>query len=248
MKTPPVSNPAKKTPADSKGNSMSTGKPESTGKKKIDPSPRSAPAVMIRSKLLEHLQESRRILTSTRSFSNTSTNSSVYYFAERDWTFGMAQKMTEWLNPEATTADLGEGMQAYYDEDKKVWVFPGEDPAEKARPLAPPPTPMDMTSKAEVKPEPDMATDPLAAMMAPPKRTPALYGRPRGASATPSSLYPGIAPLMPGIGSIGFNASGAIAPGGGTPPQFMVFKPSPQADMQPEDRPKSNEEEKNDST
>jgi hypothetical protein len=27
--------------------------------------------------------------------------------------------MTKWLNPDATTADLGVGMQAYYDEDKK---------------------------------------------------------------------------------------------------------------------------------
>lgn len=49
MKTPPVNNP-KKAPADSKEKSMSTGKPESMRKKKIDPSPRSAPAVMIRSK------------------------------------------------------------------------------------------------------------------------------------------------------------------------------------------------------
>lgn len=170
----------------------------------------------------------------------------MYYFAERDWTFGMAQKMTKWLNPEATTADLGEGMQAYYDEDKKVWVFPGEDPAEKAKPLPPPPTPMDMTSKVEVKPEPDMATDPLAAMMAPPKRAPASYGRSRGVPSTPRSLYPGIAPPMPGMGPTGFTAPGAAAHGGGAPPQFMVFKPSPQADKQPEDTPNNNEEEKAD--
>jgi hypothetical protein len=36
--------------------------------------------------------------------------------------------------------DLGEGMQAYFDEKNKVWVFPGEDPAEKARPIGLPPT------------------------------------------------------------------------------------------------------------
>jgi len=28
--------------------------------------------------------------------------------------------MNKWLNPDATTADLGEGMQAYYDEKRKV--------------------------------------------------------------------------------------------------------------------------------
>jgi hypothetical protein len=32
-------------------------------------------------------------------------------------------------------ADMGEGMQAYFDEKNKVWVFPGEDPAEKAKPV-----------------------------------------------------------------------------------------------------------------
>jgi Sec23-binding domain of Sec16 len=244
MKTQPVNNPAK-APADSKEKPMSTGKPESTGKKKVDPSPRSAPAVMIRSKLMAYVCESSRMLISATSrFSDTRV---VFHFAERDWTFGMAQKMTEWLNPEATTADLGEGMQAYYDEDKKVWVFPGEDPAEKAKPLPPPPTPMDMTSKQEVKPEPDMATDPLAAMMAPPKRAPASYGRSHGVPATPRSLYPGMAPPMPGMGPTGFNAPGSAAPGSGAPPQFMVFKPpSPQLDKQPEDTPKSNEEEKAD--
>ena len=137
----------------------------------------------------------------------------------------MAGRMQKWLNPDATTADLGEGMQAYYCPEKKVWVFPGEDPAEVAKPLPPPPTPADMAPKEEKKPEPDMATDPLAAMMAPPKRTPASYGRSRagghsGVPTTPRSLYPGMPP-MPASGPP--NAAG----GPQAPPTFMVFQPSP---------------------
>jgi hypothetical protein len=148
---------------------------------------------------------------------------------ELDWTFGMKGRMQKWLNPEATTADLGEGMQAYFCPEKKVWVFPGEDPAEVAKPLPPPPTPAEMAAKEEKKPEPDMATDPLAAMMAPPKRTPASYGRSRGGPstgvpATPRSLYPGM-PSMPG--SVGPGSSTPGPGGSSAPPTFMVFQPSP---------------------
>jgi len=149
----------------------------------------------------------------------------------------MKDRMTKWLNPDATTADLGEGMQAYYDEDKKVWVFPGEDPAEKAKPTPPPPTSMPSAAKQEEQPKPpDMATDPLAAMMAPPQRTPASFGRsrPGGAGAvppTPRSLYPGI-PGMPPMPGAGGPAGAAAA----APPQFMVFKPTPVKEKQ-EDQP-----------
>ena len=146
--------------------------------------------------------------------------------------------MTKWLNPEATTADLGEGMQAYYDEDKKVWVFPGEDPTEKVKPLPPPPTPMDVKSNEEVKLEPDMATDPLAAMMAPPKRNPATYGRSLAGLSTPRSLYPGMNAPLNGPDRMGFDAPKTVAPEGVAPPQFMVFTPlSPQPVEMLEDSP-----------
>ena len=148
----------------------------------------------------------------------------------------MKDKMTKWLNPEATTADLGEGMQAYYDEDKKVWVFPGEDPAEKAKPPPPPPTAMAAAPTEEEKPKPpDMATDPLAAMMAPPQRTPGSFSRARsagptmghggasGVPPTPRSLYPGMPPMPGSTGPPGMPAAAA----GGAPPPFMVFQPSP---------------------
>lgn len=82
--------------------------------------------------------------------------------------------VTKWLNPDATKADLGEGMQAYYDADKKVWVFPGDDPAELAKPIGPPPiTPSSATttsvSASSARAPPN---DPLAAMMLPPTRLP----------------------------------------------------------------------------
>ncbi|CAB9511698.1 transport protein SEC16B [Seminavis robusta] len=164
---------------------------------------------------------------------------------KRDWTFGFSKTMTKWLNPDATQADVGGKMEAYYCDETKRWIFPGETP-EDIKPLPPPPTPMDMTPKEEPKPEPDMATDPLAAMMAPPKRTPASYGRSRagalGVPSTPRSLYPGMTPPMPG--SVMPPGSAAGPGGSGAPPQFMVFKPSPQPEKKAKDGEGNTTEEK----
>lgn len=136
--------------------------------------------------------------------------------------------MNKWLNPDATTADLGEGMQAYYDEKRKVWVFPGEDPDEVAKPIGPPPT---MSAKSlEEKEEPQAPTpqDPLAAMMAPPKRA-SSFRRSSSALSTMEnagtaavSRYPG---MLPGSGHLPGGPSPLAA--GGPPPQFTVFKPAP---------------------
>jgi hypothetical protein len=119
--------------------------------------------------------------------------------------------VTKWLNPDATTADMGEGMQAYFDEKNKVWVFPGEDPAEKAKPVGPPPM---VTTPA--KPAPETASipsnDPLAAMMAPPRRGPSAV-RARSMQI----------PTRPALG--GGGSGGGPMPG--APPQFAVFKPQP---------------------
>ena len=132
--------------------------------------------------------------------------------------------MTKWLNPDATTADLGEGMQAYYDEKLKVWVFPGEDPAEKAKPIGPPPmTPAKKEdSKQEEAKSEAVATppaDPLAAMMAPPRRPPSSFRRP---GATPGAARPGAPPtfMMPPGASPAMGAK-TMQP----PPQFKIFKP-----------------------
>jgi hypothetical protein len=114
--------------------------------------------------------------------------------------------LTKFLNPDATEADLGEKMQAYYDKEKKVWVFPGEDPAELAKPIGPPPiTPMATSSVPEQSRPP--ANDPLAAMMAPPQRKP----RGRVTKASPSSMPI----ILPGT------------PMGSNPPKFSVFMATP---------------------
>lgn len=120
--------------------------------------------------------------------------------------------VTKMLNPKATTADLGEVMEAYYDADKKVWVFPGEDPAELAKPIGPPPTTPVVaaaaasTSNGDAEPAKPPSNDPLAAMMAPPTRLPS---RPRG--RTPGAVGP------PGFAQMSNTK----------PPQFAMFTPPP---------------------
>jgi hypothetical protein len=109
---------------------------------------------------------------------------------------GIKDKVTKWLNPDATTADLGERMEAYYDEKLKVWVFPGEDPAEIAKPIGPPPTTVKNTINEPQTDNKDTNSntnlDPLAAMMAPPKRGPAALSR----SRTPIRPSPSSMPVM----------------------------------------------------
>lgn len=111
-------------------------------------------------------------------------------------------KIIKWRNPDATVAIEGDSMQAYYDKEKKVWVFPGEDPDELARPIGPPPV---STPKAP-EPERPKNNDPLSALMAPPVRP-------------PSSLRP-----QPSTGK-----KSAASPGGPAPLalNFQVFVPKP---------------------
>lgn len=102
----------------------------------------------------------------------------------------------------------------YYDEKRKVWVFPGDNPDDLVKPIAPPPL---TVQPAAVQSEPETPTDPLAAMMAPPRRGPSTGRRPAGA-------LPGTLPGIP----TGFSAK--QTPGGnGAPPPFAVFRPSPAA-------------------
>jgi hypothetical protein len=136
--------------------------------------------------------------------------------------------MTKWLNPDATTADLGEGMQAYYDEKLKIWVFPGEDPEEKAKPIGPPPTAPIATEKIEESTK--ASNDPLAAMMAPPQRATSFRRASSILSQTEkggplASRYPSMMP--PGVAKSPGSVSSLAA--AGPPPQFTVFKPAPVA-------------------
>ena len=152
------------------------------------------------------------------------------------FSFGIRDKVTKWLNPDATQADLGEGMQAYYDEKLKVWVFPGEDPAEVSKPIGPPPTtPLAApgpgpgpSSSAVVTATAAPSNDPLAAMMAPPKRGPPAgwqhKSKSAGAALGSASSTP-LRPPMPGM--VLMPGQGGGGAGGVQPPTFAVFTPPP---------------------
>ena len=163
--------------------------------------------------------------------------------------------MTKWLNPDATQADLGEGMQAYYDEKRKVWVFPGEDPEEVAKPIGPPPTTPapqaassagapsgggPVASNSSTSPAPAAANDPLAALMALPNRAPSSFqNKSKSMGATPGSsgrLLPPPGMIMMRPGAVPGGGEGSSAKGGTPnaapvtmmmPPQFAVFTPGP---------------------
>jgi len=124
-------------------------------------------------------------------------------------------------------------MQAYFDEKLKVWVFPGEDPAEKAAPLKPPPkTPKTPSEAAPAPEEPEKNDDPVAAMMALPNRNPRAARSKPGVRPSPRSVPP---MFMPGLMSPTPNGS---AGGTSAAPKVAVFQPKPNG----EDGKKENEE------
>ena len=128
-------------------------------------------------------------------------------------------------------ADMGEEMDAYYDEKLKRWIFPGDDPAEVAKPLAPPPIMPTNSEKPPATPAPAAPLDPLAAMMAPPGSR-ALSQR----KATPgTSRY---AANIPGIGGgTPLVKSGMPPP---TPVNFATFKPKAAAAVKEDPADKEN--------
>jgi hypothetical protein len=103
----------------------------------------------------------------------------------------------------AVKADLGGQMEAYYDKEKKRWIFPGDDPNEEIPSLGPPPTAVAPVPQEEKKKEPQ---DSLSAMMAPP---PTRLPRSGPNRTTLSGNKP--AATMPPT----------------APPKFAVFKPPP---------------------
>ena len=163
--------------------------------KKPGSPPMSAPAVMVGKKSKEHSGNKP-----APSSSGKSSNS---------WGLGIRGRMIKWLNPDAHQVTLEESTEkAYYDEKRKVWVFPGDNPDDLVKPIGPPPT--IPASPATPGPSSSIAqsnaTDPLAAMMAPPKRAPTSFKRPGTYASMPS---PGVStPLA-----------------AGTPPKFVVFTP-----------------------
>ena len=140
----------------------------------------------------------------------------------------------------AKVADVGEEMQAYYDEKLKRWIFPGDDPAEVAKPLAPPPI---MTPKAETPATPSPATesynDPLAALMAPPSRGPSSkkvvpLSRARYADPLASSGNVAFTPITGIPGSMNKNIPDSPMINH-APPKFAVFQPKPTSQTESKD-------------
>jgi len=143
---------------------------------------------------------------------------------------GMKSWLIKKFNPDATECALPDNEeQPYYDKDLKRWIFPGDDPAEVAKPLAPPPTigklPTETTAPKKEEPK-----DAVSMMMSPPAS--------RGLSSKKSGIggrYP------PGFGGSGGGPMGTMMmpPGGAPPgmtstpavftPKAAVFTPKPAA-------------------
>ena len=121
-------------------------------------------------------------------------------------------------------------MQAYYDEKLKRWIFPGDDPAEVAKPLAPPPIIPKTSDAAPSTPAPaetPASNDPLAALMAPPPS--GVLSKKRG---TPSMSRYGGAPPLTSIGNVTPSTGGKKTPASPMmmkPPTFATFQPKPAA-------------------
>merc|ERR1711924_295711 len=142
---------------------------------------------------------------------------------------GMKSFLIKKFNPDATECALPSNEEkAYYDEDLKRWIFPGDDPAEVAKPLAPPPT-LGSIPTEEVKVDDKKENgpiDPIAAMMAPP---PGL----RGLSAKKSSggiggrYGGGQTAISSPPGMVGAGPPGMMSPSAAPPAKFAVFTPKP---------------------
>lgn len=150
--------------------------------------------------------------------------------------FSLSGWIAKKLNPDATVADAGGAMEAYYDEKLKRWIFPGDDPQEVAKPLAPPPTTPMTTEKKEVS-TPAPANDPLAMMMAPPPaRTPSSNLMAPPSRGTPSASLRG-PPMIPRNlntpqGTPAPKPTNNVAT---APPPFVIFTPSATEKKESED-------------
>lgn len=161
---------------------------------------------------------------------NTPFNLSYFFtFYATEGGFSLGNWITKKLNPNATTADTGGTMEAYFDKDLKVWVFPGEDPAEKAKPLAPPPT---STSKKvcevdkSISATTSTANDPLASLISPPARVIRVNKDPLDSLMSPPARPPSNyrKSNTQTLTSVTLNSSMKTP---AKTPQFAIFKPIP---------------------
>lgn len=128
-------------------------------------------------------------------------------------------------------------MQAYYDEKLKRWIFPGDDPAEVAKPLAPPPIIPKNADAVPATPAPSAAgsNDPLAALMAPPPSR-GVSSMKKGTPAV-ASRYSDPLASMGRVDQNSSNMNERVPPSSPmiTIPTFAVFQPRPTSGQTPSD-------------
>ncbi|KAL7553127.1 hypothetical protein ACHAWF_016380, partial [Thalassiosira exigua] len=137
----------------------------------------------------------------------------------------------------AKVADVGDEMQAYYDKKLGRWIFPGDDPAEVAKPLAPPPIiPKKADSDAApATPAPSngcrakVDDDPLAMLMAPP---PSRGGSARRGGNPLAARYADPLASMGNVATASGGAGKKVPPSPMAPPSFTVFQPKPNSASQ----------------
>ena len=139
----------------------------------------------------------------------------------------MKRTFLRFTAPNAKIANVGNKMEAYFDEDKKRWVFPGEEEEEdQGPPLAPPTTKdvqkaRDASGGSQPPGTPAPAADPIASLMAPPPaRSIRSVSSARSRYVDPFAAAGGAA-APPAAGQ-----AGAAAPPP-TVPKFAVFTPKP---------------------
>ncbi|CCI40104.1 unnamed protein product [Albugo candida] len=148
------------------------------------------------------------------------------------WFSGLSSFIATKINPEAKVAKLGEQMEAYFDEEKKQWIFPGETVVDETKALGPPPVgPKPAGNGPPIGGSAPTSSsggvcatdsnDPLAALMAPPMSR---------AHASMVKMDP-LAAMMAPPKRHGLHTSRAASEGlqkkKSMPPrpQFAVFKP-----------------------
>lgn len=164
------------------------------------------------------------------------------------WFSGISKLITQKMNPDAKVAKLGEQMEAYFDEEKKRWVFPGETAAEEpTMPSAPPTGPMpgstpnsshggllgppgSQSAPGSISGGAPASDDPLAALMAPPQT------RAHASLMKKDPLSAMMAP-PPRAGLYGQRAGSATTMRKPPRPQFAVFKPMAAQQAAPAEEP-----------
>lgn len=164
------------------------------------------------------------------------------------WFSGISKLITQKMNPDAKVAKLGEQMEAYFDEEKKRWVFPGETVTEEpTMPSAPPTGPMpgstpnsthggppgppgSQSAPGSISSGAPASDDPLAALMAPPQ------SRAHASLMKKDPLSAMMAP-PPRAGLYGQRAGPATTMRKPPRPQFAVFKPTAAQQAAPAEEP-----------